>query len=190
MALRSWTTAVRLRDQRDDRWNFQRGASFTTADGLKASRVQALLVRPNGVWLGLGPMGALGSGLQRLDLANLTVAAPLLTDRAPASNFISAIAVGAPQTRFAGQVLLGLGSRSQAGLGAGLAQLKLNDPEDDSDDRWTRFSTVGTDGDGKAPWTGLAGDNVQALLRSRSACGWAAWRRNGTRRPRASATAG
>ena len=152
------------RDQRDDRWNFQRGASFTTADGLRASRVQALLVRPNGVWLGLGPFGALGSGLQRLDLANLTVAAPLLTDRAPASNFISAIAVGAPQTRFAGQVLLGLGSRSQAGLGAGLAQLKLNDPEDDSDDRWTRFSTVGTDGDGKAPWTGLAGDNVQALL--------------------------
>lgn len=153
-----------LRDQRDDRWNLSRGDSFTMADGLRSSRVQALLVRPSGAWLGLGPLGALGSGLQRLDLADLTVAPPLLTDRAPPSNFISAIAVGAPQTRFAGQVLVGLGSRSQAGLGAGMVQLELNDPQNNADDKWTRHSTLGTDGDGKAPWTGLAGDNVQALL--------------------------
>lgn len=152
------------RDQRDDRWNFQRAASFGTADGLKAPRVQAVEVLPGGAWLGLGPQGALGMGLQRLDLANLTVDAPLLTDRAPASNFISAIAVGAPDSRFAGQVLVGLGSRSQPGLGAGLAQLKLNDAGEDADDQWLRISTLGTDGDGKAPWTGLAGDNVQALL--------------------------
>lgn len=153
-----------LRDERDDRWNYDRGAAFTPADGLKSARVQALALRAGAAYLGLGPVGALGSGLQRLDLKDLTLGPPLLTDRAPASNFISAIAVGPAGGRFEGQVLLGLGSRSQPSLGAGLGVLRLNQANNDADDAWARHTTLGTDGDAKAPWTGLAGDNVQTLL--------------------------
>jgi ligand-binding sensor domain-containing protein len=147
----------------DDVWNLGRGAGFNSGDGLARNRIQAIAIGATGAFLGTGPERGTAGGAQRLDLADLTLAAPLLTDRAPPSNFITDIAMGSSGSLWEGQIWIATGSRSQQLLGAGAARLDTSGTADTIDDEWSHFSRLGTDADGRYPWTGLAGDNVQAL---------------------------
>jgi ligand-binding sensor domain-containing protein len=154
-----------LRDRADDRWNLGRSGPFDTAAGLTRQRVQALAMVPGAIWLGTGPRDGLGGGIQRLDLAAQSLGAALITDRAPPSNFITALDMGRPGSRWAGHVWLGTGSRAPAArrFGAGVADLDTRGTRDPADDSWRTFTALGTDDNGRLPWSGLPGDNIHAV---------------------------
>lgn len=147
----------------DDIWNFDRGRGFTTSDGLGSNRIQAVALRAGEAYLGTGPEFGVAMGVQRLDTADLTLSAPLVTDRAPSTNFITDIAMGSAESRWAGHVWIGTGSRSQQRLGAGVIALDTSGTATSADDQWTSYSRLSTDADGASPWSGLSGDNVQAI---------------------------
>jgi hypothetical protein len=147
----------------DDFWDLDRGGPFTRADGLARDRTQALTVGGGAIWIGTGPVDGNAGGISRLDLDTLTFGSPLVTTNAPPMNFVTDLALGQPGTRWAAHVWLATGSRAQRRFGAGAVDLDTRGTTSRSDDTWTTYATVGTDADGRAPWSGLAGDNVQAV---------------------------
>jgi ligand-binding sensor domain-containing protein len=152
-----------LRNLNDDEWNFGRPQSFTPADGLARERVQAILVSPQAAWVGTGPANGAAGGISELDLANLTFGPGLKTDKTLPMNFVTDLGFGAAGTRWQGHVWVATGSRTQRRFGAGVVDLDTRGTRLTSDDVWTPYTTLGTDRDRKPPWTGLMGDNVQAV---------------------------
>ncbi|MCB9177206.1 MAG: hypothetical protein H6648_08605 [Caldilineae bacterium] len=150
--------------RRDDVWNFDRGDSFTTADGLPRERVQALTIGGGTAWVGTGPELGRAGGIGPIGLFDLTIGQPLLTDKAPPTNFISDIGFGDAGSRWDGHVWIATGSLNQPLFGAGVADLDTAGTLGLGDDSWRQFTMENTDADGKAPWTGLAGNNVHAVL--------------------------
>ena len=77
-------------------------------------------------------------------------------------------AAQAPEAGDAPDVWIAMGSRlgtTGARLfGAGVASLERRGTPGTQDDVWTLYTVESTDDDGQVPWTGLAGDNAQALL--------------------------
>jgi len=152
-----------LRNKVDDIWNFDRGVSFTTEDGLARNRAQALARVGNTLWVGTGPAYGTAGGISPIDIDNLTIAAPLRTLQAPPTNFITDLAIGAPGTAWEDHVWVATGSRAQHRFGAGVAAIDTKGTRSPADDAWTRYDTRGTDADGRAPWSGMVGDNVHAI---------------------------
>ncbi|MFN2115816.1 MAG: two-component regulator propeller domain-containing protein [Anaerolineae bacterium] len=159
-----------LANRNDDVWNFMRGAPLTMADGLSRDRIQAVAQVGGSIWAGAGIDRGIAGGVHEIEAAGATidVKEPLRTNHAPPSNFITDIAFGAVGSRWSGDVLVGTGSRlGSVGarlFGAGLAALDDAGTPGVGDDNWTTYDTLSTDGNGAPPWTGLSGDNVQALL--------------------------
>ncbi|MFQ5460434.1 MAG: two-component regulator propeller domain-containing protein, partial [Anaerolineae bacterium] len=125
-----------LGDDRDDVWR-----GFGPDQGLAGVRAQALTVGEGVVWVGLGPEKGTGQGLARIDLGAGRVTGHLVTagHGAPPSNFVTALAFGAPGTRWAGHVFVGTGSRAQRTFGAGLADLDTAATPRRGDDVWTNY---------------------------------------------------
>ncbi|MFQ5459641.1 MAG: hypothetical protein ACE5EL_02490, partial [Anaerolineae bacterium] len=141
--------------------------AIRAADGLARDRVQAIVAAGGAVWLGTGPRNGVGGGVDRYDEATAGLAGRLRTaggtGPAAPSNFMTTVTVGPPGSPWADRVWIGLGSRSQRLFGRGAAVL---DPGASAfgDDSWTVYDVATTDDDGSAPYTGVAGDNVHALL--------------------------
>jgi hypothetical protein len=161
----------------DDIWNFGQLAPFDRQAGLGSDRVQALAFAQDRVWLGTGPERGQAAGLQALGLSKLEIGPPLRTPGGPASNFITDIALGQAGSIWADQAWIATGSRSPAiamrHSGAGISRLDPQGSRETADDVWTHYDSRGTDDDGRTPWTGLGGDNVQALALDGDAL-WAA----------------
>ncbi|MBK6769787.1 MAG: hypothetical protein IPG72_12390 [Ardenticatenales bacterium] len=152
-----------LANRNDDVWNLGRDVPFTSADGLARDRVQAVALGGGRAWVGTGPYIGGAGGISPLDTVNLTFSAPLVTAQSPATNFITALALGAPGSRWAGHLWIGTGSRIQRRFGAGVIDLDTKGTLTRADDIWTPYTTVGTDSDKAPPWTGLVGDNVLSI---------------------------
>lgn len=157
-----------LANKSDDVWNFDRGGPFGTGDGLSGNRVQAIVPAGGAMWLGHGQDRGVGGGLQPLDMSAETVGTALRTVQAPPSNFVTDIAFGETGTRWDGHVWLATGTRGGATgarlFGSGVVDWDTRGTADLGDDVWTRHTASTSDDDGDLPWSGLAGDNVQALL--------------------------
>lgn len=152
-----------LRNRSDDLWDLDRGQPFGAADGLGADRVQAVAVSGGRAWAGTGAADGVAGGLSPIALRDLAVEPALRTTNAPPTNFLTALDFGEPGTKWAGHVWLATGSRAQRLFGAGVVDLDTKGTYDRRDDTWTAYTSAGTDDDGAAPWSGLAGDNVQAV---------------------------
>jgi hypothetical protein len=152
-----------VRNQADDQWFLGRGGPFTAADGLARDRTQAIVIGGGKAWVGTGPVYGVAGGISPLDLTNLTFGAPLRTTGGPPANFITDVDFGTTGSRWAGHTWVATGSRSERLFGAGVVDVDTKGTQDPSDDVWTRYTTKSTDPDGKAPWSGLMGDNVQAV---------------------------
>ncbi len=148
----------------DDIWNFDRGYDFTTVDGLARNRVQALAIGSGKAWVGTGPELGRAGGIMPLDLSELTLGDALTTDKAPPTNFITDIDFGQAGSRWEGHVWVATGNRQQPLFGAGVVDIDTRGTDPVADDLWQRYDMRGTDADGQAPWTGLGGDNVQAVM--------------------------
>ncbi|MCB0217193.1 MAG: hypothetical protein KDH92_11185 [Chloroflexi bacterium] len=148
-------------------WNFDRGGPFAAADGLESQRVQAIAIGAGRVFIGSGPEQGLAAGIRPLELAGLSLEPAWRTPGGPASNFVTDIAAGPAGGPWAGQVWIATGSRAPSiamrHSGAGLSRLVGGGSADPSDDQWTHFDSRNTDDDGRMPWTGISGDNVQAI---------------------------
>lgn len=154
-----------LRDRKDDVWNFGLSdEAFTRADGLPRDRVQALVVVRDTAWVGTGAAYGVAGGIGPLAIRDLTFGPAWTTRRAPPTNFITDLDFGQPDTRWAGHVWIGTGSRAQQRFGAGVVDLDTRDTPGLTDDTWTVHTTLGTDPDGQSPWAGLGGQNVHAVL--------------------------
>jgi len=153
-----------LRQRGDDVWDFDRGGPLTAADGLGVDRVQALSVFGSRAWIGTGAERGTGGGLLHWWPEDGPASGPWRVTGAPPTNFVTAIAFGQPGTRWQDHVWLATGSRAQRLFGAGMVDLDTAGTRSRHDDTWTHHTAAGTDADGAAPWTGLAGDNVHAVL--------------------------
>ena len=152
-----------LRNLDDDIWDFDRGEPFTTSDGLSRNRVQAVAIGGGKIWVGTGSHRGTGGGIHAIDLVDLTVGAAMRTPGGPPTNFITDIDFGADGSAWEDHVWIATGSRQQQLIGEGVAALDTMGTYDVSDDVWTNHTTLSTDSDGAAPWTGLIGDNVYAV---------------------------
>jgi len=152
-----------LRNLDDDIWDFDRGAPFRVQDGLSRDRLQALAFGGGKLWIGTGAAYGTGGGIHSLDLVDLNIGAALHTPGAPPTNFITDIAFGQPGTPWENHVWVATGSRSERRFGQGVVDIDTRGTADVADDIWTHYTTLGTDADGRAPWSGLAGDNVHAV---------------------------
>ncbi len=152
-----------LRNFDDDLWDFDRGAPFTTVDGLARDRVQAVVIGGGKIWIGTGAYRGTGGGIHAIDLADLTVGPALKTPGGPPTNFITDIDFGEAGSAWEDHVWVATGSRNQQLIGVGVVDLDTRGTYEVSDDVWTNYTTLSTDSDGAAPWTGLLGDNVYAL---------------------------
>ncbi|MFQ5460581.1 MAG: two-component regulator propeller domain-containing protein, partial [Anaerolineae bacterium] len=151
-----------VRDRRDDSADVLGGAD------LGRDIIQALALVGPVLWAGTGPRYGAGGGVVRLDPGPMTVEETLWTSaahggRAPASNFIRDIDFGSGASRWAGHVWIASGSGEQKLFGTGVMDLDTATTADPGDDAWATYDAAGTDDDGRAPWTGLPGNNVQAV---------------------------
>lgn len=157
-----------LASRGDDLWNMDRGAPVGETDGLARDRVQAITWHDGRMRLGLGSEHGAGGGLQALDPETMTVAPAWRTTGAPPSNFITDLAFGAAGSRWSGQVWVATGARGGTTgsrlFGSGAATLDTAGTNETTDDVWSGFTALGTDADGRLPWSGLSSDNVQAVL--------------------------
>jgi ligand-binding sensor domain-containing protein len=153
-----------LRRRTDDIWTFDRGSPLTMADGLARDRTQAVAIGRGKAWIGTGPQFGIAGGISAIDLDDQLVSPPMVTDNAPPTNFITRLAFGEPGSRWSDHVWIATGSRVQQRFGAGVVALDTQGTESRDDDTWAHYTMLGTDADGKEPWSGLAGDNVQAIM--------------------------
>ena len=152
-----------LRNLSDDLWDFDRGEPFTTADGLTRDRIQSVAIGGGKIWVGTGPWRGTGGGVHAIDLLDLTVGAAMTTPGGPPTNFISDVDFGADGTAWEDHVWVATGSHEEQLIGVGVADLDTQGTLSTSDDSWTHHTTLSTDSDGMAPWTGLSGDNVHSV---------------------------
>jgi hypothetical protein len=152
-----------LRDKRDDVWR-----EYSLDQGLPRRRAQSVIVDGERVWVGTGPQAGVGGGLATFLSSAAEVERVLITaapsGRAPVSNFVTSIAAGPVGSPWAGQAVAGTGSETQRTFGAGLMVLTPGEAPLGAADAVEVFTAAGTDDDGEAPYTGLAGDNVHAVL--------------------------
>lgn len=158
-------------DHGDDTWNVQNprsGEPITTGDGLPGDRVQAIAAGGSGtsegvMWLGIGGRNGVAHGVVGFELASKT-AQPAMTTGASglASNYVTGIATGAPDTRWADQVWVATGNRRRREVGAGAFLLDTQGTFDSADDTWTQFTKESTD-PGGYPWGGLGSNNVTGV---------------------------
>ncbi len=148
-------------------WNFDRGAPFDGLDGLASDRVQAVAWGRDRAWLGSGPEWALAAGVRALDPDSEKLEPRLPRPAGPASNFITDIQPGPAGGPFEGQVWVATGSRAPAiamrHTGAGLSILTGGESAEAGDDQWVHHDRQSSDDDGQPPWTGIPGDNLQAI---------------------------
>ncbi|MFQ5593635.1 MAG: Ig-like domain repeat protein, partial [Anaerolineae bacterium] len=125
------------------------------------------------IWMGTGGIYGTGHGIAAFDLAQKTFEQPLTTVSAVPStefmtglpyNYITDLAVGQEGTRWENYVWAGTGNKRERKYGAGALLLNTQGTRDPSDDTWTQFTKEGTDDDGEKPWTGLASNNITALV--------------------------
>lgn len=153
-----------LSNHEDDEWNFGRDASFTTADGLAVNRVQAIAIGGGSAWIGTGTFFGTPGGIGQLSLADLNFKPGTnLNTKGLPTNFITDMDFGKPATKWAGHAWITTGSRTQRRFGDGVVDLDTKGDRNAANDNWTQYTTLTTDADGKLPWTGLAGDNVQSV---------------------------
>lgn len=152
-----------LRNLDDDIWDFDRGEPFTTSDGLARNRIQAVVLGGGKIWVGTGAHRGTGGGIHAIDLVDLTVAPAMKAPGGPPTNFIADIDFGQEGDVWEDHVWIATGSRTQQLIGVGAVDLDTRGTYESGDDVWTHHSTLSTDSDGAAPWTGLLGDNVHAV---------------------------
>ncbi len=139
-------------------------------DGLSRDVTQALAVQGADLWVGTGPYHGVGGGVNRLDAGSLQVRSLFATSAAvagggaPTSNFIRDLDFGAIGTRWEGHVWAATGSAEQRLFGEGVFDLDTQGTESLTDDMWKAYTVTGTDDNARAPFTGLAGNNVHAVL--------------------------
>ncbi|MFQ5340721.1 MAG: two-component regulator propeller domain-containing protein, partial [Anaerolineae bacterium] len=181
-----------IMDKGDDLWNDLTrvpAGPMTTENGLPDDRVQAMVVgdpstgpssgsggasgQGSKIWMGTGGIYGMGHGIAAYDLAQKTFAQPLTTVSSVPStelmtglpyNYITDLAVGQEGTRWENYVWVGTGNKRERKYGAGALLLNTQGTRDPSDDTWTRFTKESTDDDGEKPWTGLASNNITALV--------------------------
>jgi ligand-binding sensor domain-containing protein len=149
--------------RRDDIWDFDRGAPFGRADGLAGDRVQAVLLAGGKAWVGSGAENGVAGGIGQIGLFDLTVGPALLSKSGPPTNFIADIDFGAVDSIWQGHVWIATGSRTQPLFGGGAVDLDTAGTPRLDDDVWKVHTMASTDADGRAPWTGLATNNLHAV---------------------------
>ncbi|MFQ5856230.1 MAG: hypothetical protein ACE5LU_11360 [Anaerolineae bacterium] len=156
-----------IENRSDDVWNGQNpmpGDPITTQNGLPDDRVQAMVAGSDTVWMGTGGRYGRAYGISPFDLGQKTFL-PSLRTAGPGLpyNYITALAVGQPGTRWADQVWVATGNVRKRGYGVGALLLNTQGTQDPSDDTWAQFTKEGTDDNGLYPWSGLGSDNITSL---------------------------